>query len=183
MSKTLGISRMAMKTLRRIVRITLLSFGILLGVVVIAVMFLVIYLSEPYIEVTEMRSMSVPQTVEVTWYLSCGRDYYDDENKKHYDPIVPTGGVAPGVGPVMSSGTRFVLVGYPYMALHRNIFTGSVKEQRSERFDVVEWHVVTPYHIWDAEKDIESNKPLGWKSDKSDTQFFAQVDQRRKGGC
>lgn len=173
-----------MKSLRRLVRITLLSFSILFGVVVIANMFVVIYLSEPYIEVTEMRSTSVPQTVEVTWYISCERGYYyDDENKKHYDPMVPTGGVMPGVSPVMSSDTRFVLVGYPYKALRRNIFTGSVNEQRSERFDVVEWHVVTPYPLWDGEKYIESNKPLDWKSDKSDMKYFAQVDQRRKGGC
>jgi len=172
-----------MKTLRRLVRITLLSLGTLFGVVVIAVLFVAIYLSEPFIEVSEMRSASVPQAVKVTWYINCGEDYYEDENEKHYDPQVPNGGVYPVVGPIMSSGTQFVLVGYPYKALRRNIFTGSVNEQRSERFDVVEWHVVTPYIIWDGESDIESNKPLEWKSDKSDAQFFAQLDRSRKGGC
>jgi len=170
---------MVMKTLRRLVRITLFSFSILFGVLAIAVM----YLSEPYIEVTEVRSTSVPQTVEVTWYLNCERDYYDDENKNHYDPVVPIGGVMPGVRPVMSSGTRFVLVGYPYKALRKNIFTGSVNEQRSERFDVVEWRVVTPYTLWDGEKDIEINKPLEWKIDKSVMKSFAKIEQRRKDGC
>lgn len=173
-----------MKSLRRLVRITLLTLGTLFGGVVVAMLFAVIYFSKPYIDVTEVRSMSLPQTVKVTWYISCGDDYYEDENEKHYDPRVPVGGVLPGVdSTVMSSGTRFVLVGYPYKELHRNMFTGSVNEQRSERFDVIEWHIVTPYLIWDGEKDIESNRPLGWKSDNSDARFFAQFDRRRKGGC
>lgn len=174
---------MTIKTPRRLVRIKLLTLSILFGVAFMALLFEVIYLSEPYIEETEMRSTSVPQTVEVTWYVNCGEDYYEDEIKKHYDPRVPIGGVAPVVRPIMSSGTRFVLVGYPYKALRRNIVTGSINERRSERFDVVEWHVVTPYLIWDGEKDVESNKRLEWKGNNSDAQFFAQSDRRRKGGC
>lgn len=172
-----------MEILPRLIRITLLSLGILFGIVINVVLFVVIYFGKPYIAVTEIRSSSEPKTVKVRWYLSCEEEYYEDENEKFYDPQVPVGGVSPGVLPVRSSNTEFVLVGYPYRELHKNIFTGSVNEERSERFDVIEWHVVTPYTTLEGEEYIESNKPLEWTSGKTEVQFFTQFYRSRKGGC
>lgn len=171
-------------TLRKLVRITLFTLGTFFGIVAIAVLSVVIYFSEPHIEVTEIRTTSEPQTVKVRWYLSCEEEFFvDDKNKKFYDPQVPAGGVYPGVGPVMSSDIKFVLVGYPYKERRRNIFTGTVSEQRSERFDVIEWHVVTPYPTLVGDEFVESNKPLGWKSNKSDAKYFSQSDKRHRSGC
>jgi len=80
----------------------------------------------------------------------------------------------------MTPGTRFVLIGYPYTAFNRNRFTGKVDKQRSERFDVIEWHVVPPYIIWDGAKETESNEKVGWKSGEVLPQFVAQVDRSRR---
>jgi hypothetical protein len=172
-----------MNTLRRIVHFTLVALGAIFGVAVIAVLFVVIYFGEPYIQVTEVRSTNEQKTVKVRWYVSCEEEYYVDENEKFYDPQVPVGGVPPGVGPVMFSDTEFVLVGYPYKEIRRNIFTSSVNEQRSTRFDVIEWYVVIPYRTLEGEEYIESYKPIEWKSDKTSPQLFSELDRSRKGGC
>jgi len=172
-----------MKTLRRIVRITLVTLGAIFGVAVTIVIFVVIYFGKPYIQVTEVRSTTEPKMVKVRWYVSCEEEYYVDENEQFYDPQVPVGGAPPGVGPVMFPDTEFVLVGYPYKEIHRNIFTNSVNVQRSERFDVTEWHVVTPYRTFEGEEEIESYKPKEWKSDKTSSRYFSELDRSHKGGC
>ncbi|HEY6095728.1 MAG TPA: hypothetical protein VIU93_12325 [Gallionellaceae bacterium] len=172
-----------MKRLRQIVRITLVTLGAIFGVVVIVVLFAAIYFGEPYIQVTEVRSTAEPRTIKVRWYVSCEEEYYVDESEKLYDPQVPIGGKYPGVAPVMFPDTEFVLVGYPYKELRMNVFTRSVNEQRSKRFDVIAWHVVTPYRTLEGEEDIESYKPIEWKSDKTSPQYFSELDRSQKGGC
>jgi hypothetical protein len=164
---------MSVKALRQIVRIVLLAAGGLVGLAAIAIW-------KPYIEVTEVRATAEPQAVQVTWYLGCEEDYYEDDDKQRYLPQLPVGGEPPAVGPAMTPGTRFLLVGHSYAALHRNLFTGRIDRRRSERFDVIEWHVVPPYFLWNGEKQIESSEPVGWKSEKVPAQFIAQLDRRRK---
>jgi hypothetical protein len=158
---------------RRMALFALLTILVLSSVAALAIW-------KPYIEVTEVRATTTPQTVQVMWYLACEADYYEDDRKQRYLPEVPAGGKEPVVGPFMMSGTQFVLVGYPYMELHRNRFTGQVDQQRSERFDVIEWHVVPPYLIWDGKKEIERNEPAGWKSQEIPARFAAQIDRPRE---
>lgn len=153
------------------------------GVVLAAFAALVIYLSEPLVKVTEMRAASIPQTVGVTWIINCGTTYYIGENEKRYDPQVPNGGLEPVVKPVMYSGTEFVMTGYPYKEIHKNRLTGYEYEIRSERFDVIEWHIVPPYIALQGEDYKETRQPLGWKSENTDPPFISHYERKRQSGC
>ena len=167
--------------MRRVLRGVLLVVGGLLALFAIAILCLFVYIQKPHIEVTEVRATPSPQTVQVMWSLRCEDEYFEDAHGQRYFPNVPVGGRDPYIGPVPTSGTSFVLIGYPYTALNRNRFTGKVEKQRSERFDVIEWHVVTPYFIWDGENEVESNEPVGWKSEEATARFVAQVDRSHQG--
>ena len=164
---------MSPATTRHLIRLSLIAAGVLVSLAAVAVW-------KPYIEVTEVRATATPQTVQAGWYLGCEQDYFEDAEGRRYLLQFPPEGEAPAVGVVMMPGTRFALVGFAYSALRRNRFTGNVEEQRSERFDVIEWHVLPPYFTWDGEKEIERDEPVGWKSASLPAQFIARVDRPRK---
>jgi hypothetical protein len=177
----LGISHVSVKAMRQKFRGMLLVVGGLVCLITIATLCLFVYVQRPHIEVTEVRATPGLQTVQVTWSLQCEDEHFEDDHNQRYSPNIPVGGKEPYIGPVPKSGTSFVLVGYPYMALNRNRFTGKVEKQRSERFDVIEWHVVTPYFIWDGTREVESNEPVGWKIEEATAQFVAQTDRPHRG--
>jgi len=157
---------MSAKSSRQIPRVVEFAAGGLVSLCAIAFLCLFVFVHKPYIEVTEVRATSKPQAVRVSWYLGCEEDYYEDVDKQRYLPWVPIGGEPPVLGPVMKPGTGFMFVGYPYTALYRNRFTGKVETRRSERFDVIEWHVVPP------------NEPAGWKSAEAPAKFTALLERR-----
>jgi len=168
--------------MHQIPRGVLLVVGGLVCLIAIAILWLFVHVQKPHIQVTEVRATPDPQAVQVTWSLRCEDEYFEDDHNQRYLPNIPVGGKEPYIGPVPKSGTSFVLIGYPYMALNRNRFTGKVEKRRSERFDVIEWHVVNPYFIWDGTNEIENNEPIGWKSEAATAQFIAQTE-RPHGGC
>ena len=167
--------------MRPVLRRVLLVIGGLASLFAIAILCRFAYAQKLHIEVIEVRATSEPQAVLVTWFLRCEDEYFEDDHNYRYLPNIPLGGKEPSIGRVAKSGTRFLLIGYPYTELNRNRFTGKVEEQRSERFDVIEWHVVTPYFIWDGANERESNEPVGWKGEEATAQFVAQTDRPRRG--
>ena len=155
--------------------------GGIAGLVATAALFLFVIIWQPYLEVTEVRASSVPQLVEVMWLISCEKDYFESPDKLRYEPQIPVGGEYPYVHPVMHPETRFIFIGYPYRERRRNRFTGNVETVRSERFDVLEWHVLPPYVTSSGDKDVESYEPVGWKSVAVAAHFVARVHRDRKG--
>ena len=103
-----------------------------------------IYLAEPHLRVSEIKSTTTPETLELEWNVRCETSYYQTAAGLKYQPIVPVGGKEVGEGEqpkdfsAIVSGNRFVVVGYPYQSIHRNIFTGNTTKRHSERFDVIE---------------------------------------------
>ena len=150
------------------------------GLVATGALVLVIGIRKPYLEVTEVRA-SASELVEVTWFLSCEEDYFEGPGNLRYQPQLPAGGEYPYVHPVMHAGTRFVFMGYPYTEHRRNRFTGNVETERSERFDLIEWHVLPPYVTSSGDEDMESYEPVGWKSGGASAQFVAQPNRSREG--
>jgi len=142
---------------------------------------LYIHMNEPYLSVTEVRAANTPETVEVAFIVACEDAYFADERFK-YDPLLPDETDLP-TG-IHLSGNRFVFTGYPYKLIRRNIFTGAITERRSERLDVFEWHMVTPYRIWNPETGEEHNSdaPLGWRASSGEPVFVARTPSQT-GGC
>ena len=155
--------------------------GGIAGLVATAALFLFVIIWQPYLEVTEVRASSVPQLVEVMWLISCEKDYFEGPDKLRYEPQIPVGGEYPYVHPVMHAGTRFVFMGYPYTEHRRNRFTGNVETERSERFDLIEWHVLPPYVTSSGDEGMERYEPVGWKSGGASAQFVAQPRRSREG--
>jgi len=154
-----------------------LVVGALVSLTATAILCLYVYLQKPHIAVTEVRAALEPQTVRVMWSLRCEEEYFEDALGQRYLPNIPVGGKEPYVGGVPKSGTGFVFLGYPYTQVLRNRITGHVEKRRSEHFDVIEWHVVTPYFISDGANEIESDEPVGWKSEVAAARFVAQIDR------
>jgi len=150
------------------------------GLVATGALVLVIGIRKPYLEVTEVRA-SASVLVEVTWFLSCEEDYFEGPGNLRYQPQLPAGGEYPYVHPVMHAGTRFVFMGYPYTEHRRNRFTGNVETERSERFDLIEWHVLPPYVTSSGDEGMERYEPVGWKSGGASAQFVAQPRRSREG--
>ena len=155
--------------------------GGIAGLAATAALFLFLIIRKPYLEVTEVRASSVPLLVEVTWFLSCEEDYFEGSGNLRYQPQLPAGGEYPYVHPVMHAGTRFVFMGYPYTEHRRNRFTGNVETERSERFDLIEWHVLPPYVTSSGDEGMERYEPVGWKSGGASAQFVAQPNRSREG--
>lgn len=174
--------------LRRVARFLLLSLGGLVAATAITVLGAVVYFQNAY-EVTEVRTSSEAENVQITWNIVCGDSYYDDVSGRRYLPNVPVGGKNPEDffgGVAMFPGNRVNLTGFRYKALRRNIFTGTVTEEHSERFDVLAWTLVTPYELVDEDGEhvVESNAPIGWKSDVPFPIFGAHAAGRPKSaGC
>jgi hypothetical protein len=177
-----------MTTLRRVARFLLLSLGGLVAAIAIAVLGAFVYFHKPYVEVTEVRASSEAETVQVTWNIGCEDSYYEAVDGRRYLPNVPVGGKNPEDffgGIAMVPGNRLNLTGYRYKALLKNIFTGTVTEGHSERFDVLAWSLVSPYVLRDKDGEhVESNAPIGWKSDMSFPTFGAHATSRpQSAGC
>jgi hypothetical protein len=173
-----------MNVLRRVFRYLLITVGTLLAVASVAYLCLLFYAYKPYIEVTEVRASDQLQTVRITSTMGCEDPHYEADDGRRYMPLVPTDGkdVGDGIG-LFVTGNSFILTGYPYKARLRNIFTGKVVEQHSERFDVVAWNIVVPYRRPGVNgEDIESNEPLGWKSEELNPMFANSV-QKQSSGC
>lgn len=175
-----------MTTFRRVARFLLLTLGGLFAVIAIAVLGAFVYFRKPYLGVTEVRAKE-PESVQVTWNIGCEESYYEAIDGRRYLLIVPAGGKNPEDffgGMAMVPGNRVSLTGYRYKALLRNIFTGTVTEEHSERFDVLAWSIVTPYMLWEENgEQVESDAPIGWKSDERVPTFTTHAGRAQSTGC
>jgi hypothetical protein len=162
--------------IRAVVRWVLLGFGGLVAFCGLALVGLYIYITEPYLSVTEVRLTSTPKTVKLQYIVACEGAFYELGTNVIFDPQLPDG--APELpSEAFLVANTFVFTGYPYKALIRNIVTGRVTESHSRRFDTVEWHLITPYVVWDSEKDEEVTKdaPLGWRASSAQPAFVAMA--------
>ena len=175
---------MALILLRRLVRYLAMSVAVLASLLLVGYACLFLYTTRPYLEVTEVRAASTPQAFIMTWTVNCGEAYYQSDDKRKYWPQAPVGGKIPHDYPqIMWNGNSFVLIGYPYKKLLTNIFTGSKTEEHSERLDLVEWHIVTPYRVVNDKGESQSEEPVEWKNNDPTPSFDVRIDQSQKREC
>lgn len=135
-----------------------------------------VYLSKPYIiEIDEVRTTGKLETVRAYWGRACGEDFLS-EGRPGTKLIltVPEGGITPRETNAVVPGNLFIITGYRYKRVQKNLLNGEVKEIPSQRFDVVKWHVVPPYEAYVDDKDVlikKVNTPLGWKSHELEPNF------------
>jgi hypothetical protein len=156
-----------------------------LAVIVVALLALLIFARKPYLEIEEVRASTQPQTLQVTSAMGCEESYYVAADGRRYIPYVPDGGKELEQDfQVFITGNNFVLTGYPYKTVLRNVFTGAVVEERSERFDVLAWSIIVPYKTQGENgEDLEGSKPLNWKSIDPAPTFAARADRPHSSGC
>src|SRR5262245_57054958 len=77
---------------RRIKPRVLLSISTIVTAFAVAFLALVIFVRKPYVEVTEVRTGVLPETVRVTSRIGCGEAYYAAADGRRYVPIVPSNG-------------------------------------------------------------------------------------------
>lgn len=146
-----------------------------------------IYFAKPYIiEINEVRTTGKLETVHASWGRACGEEFLSEgyEGTK-LRLVVPEGGITPEDTNAIVSDNEFVITGYRYKKIHKNFLTGEIIEKRSQRFDIIKWHAVTPYEVYVKNKDVlteKTNKPLGWQSPESEPKF-ASYSGRKSGGC
>ena len=117
-----------------------------------------VYIINPFIELTKERSGNVLKTIDVIYYNitgdgSCAKLYTYDKNNtgKLIKPVflaLPESLVSPEDTKAAFHDNRFSLTGYEYVYIRRNIVTGSREIIPSFRFDVVSWEIHTPYTLW-----------------------------------
>jgi len=117
-----------------------------------------VYIINPFIELTNERSDNVLKTIDVIYYNitgdgSCAKLYTYEKNNinKLLNPVfpaLPASLVSPEDTKSAFHGNQFSLTGYEYVYVRKNIITGSREIIPSFRFDVVSWETHTPYTLW-----------------------------------
>jgi hypothetical protein len=146
-----------------------------------------VYLNEPHIRVSEVRTTGALETIHVSWGMACGEEFISEiENENtigRLQLVTPEGGEPLEQSVAAVQNNEFVITGYRYTTVRRNIFSNQIKKIAGPRFDVVGWHVVTPYRVHDGNVDTkEVNTPLGWSS-KGLNQKFSLFQGLAKGNC
>jgi hypothetical protein len=172
------------KLLLKLAKFLLIGSLVIISCVTIAAAGAYIYLVKPYEEVTIARAANAPQKIQVIWYRECGESFYQASNDLVYEITVPKSGKTPEDFIDLVPGNSFLITGYPYKELHKNIFTHNITEQHSKHFDTIEWQAITPYMVYTKDNEqIKSNASLAWKSDSQNPIFIAHTEQNSKGGC
>lgn len=146
-----------------------------------------VYLAEPYVAVSEVRTTGNLETVRGIYGRACGEDfisgYEGDRSLGRLALVVQEGGIGPEETDAVVPDNVFEITGYRYKQVRRNLFTGKLEETPSPRFDVVKWHAIPPYRVSDKQANIrQANTPLGWSSTDSAPKFLSSLPSRR-GGC
>jgi len=154
---------------RKIVKNILRTVGYTIAVLAVVWIGFFVYFSKPYIiEIDEVRTTGKIETIRAYWGRACGEDFLSEEDSGiKLALVVPKGGITPGDSNAAIPDNLFIITGYRYKRILKNLLNGEVKEIPSQRFDVVKWHVVPPYEAYvddDNEFIKKVNTPLGWKS-------------------
>ncbi len=150
-------------------------FSLLVGVL--------LYLYKPYVVVDEFRTTGQVETVQITYSHACGKEFFSD-GENRYALVIPKGGKHPLDIPGLYFGSRFNVVGYAYAKESKNYLTGRLSRIRSERFDVVEWNAITPYHIYDLNRENlyrEVTIPIGWVNQNLSPTFILTAKLKSVG--
>lgn len=149
----------------------------------------VLYLIEPHIAVSEVRITDRVETIRGEYGIACEATYMfgykGDEDLGKLKLVLPDGGIDPESTEAAVPGNSFELTGYRYKAIRRNRITRHVDQVSSGRFDLVEWHVITPYNIYSFDEQgnyAQSSTPLGWEG-RDDQLTFAANISRAHHGC
>ncbi len=147
---------------------------------------LVAYLVEPWVIQTEVMATGKRETIQGLYGLACGEEFIeefstDESSLGKLVLVVPEGGIAPEETRAAVKDNLFVLAGYRYKIRRRNVFTGKITETRSPRFDVVAWHVVRPYRVFENGDYKQVNTPLGWTSQNPEALYQPPTASKNRG--
>lgn len=148
---------------------------------------LFVFLSKPWIvNIAENRVTGKLETIRAVWGRDCGEDFLEEERTGlKLSLAVPAGGKTPDQTNAVVPDNEFIITGYRYKLVQKNLLSGEIRQLPSARFDVVAWHVVTPYQAYVDDPDVlikEVNTPLGWHSRVPDPVFIA-YRQTNTGKC
>jgi hypothetical protein len=171
------------KMLKKLFRIVKYMF-VTLTVIVIGGL---VYLYEPHILISEVRTTGALETIHASWGMACGEEFISEIESEHtivrLKLATPEGGEPLEQSVAAVKDNEFVITGYRYTTVRRNIFSGQIEKIAGPRFDVVSWHVVTPYRVHDGNVDTkEVSTPLGWSSNGLN-QKFSVSRELAKGNC
>lgn len=171
------------KILTNILRIT----SYLVAILVMIWSGLFIYFTEPYIiELEEVRTTGKQETIQAYWGRTCGEDFISEgQPGTRLTLVVPENGITPADTHAVVPDNVFIITGYRYKSIQKNILNGDIKEIPSPRVDVISWYAVAPYSIYVDDKDVlikQSTAPLGWQSTEPSPEF-TYIKQAETGGC
>lgn len=163
---------------KKILKKSLRIIAYLMAVLAIVWLGLFIYLSRPWIvNIEESRTTGKLETIRATWGRDCGEDFLAEENSGlKLTLVVPDGGKTPGQTRAAVPDNEFIITGYRYKRVQKNLLSGEVRQLPARRFDVIAWHVVTPYKAYVDDPDVlikEVSTPLGWHSEVPDPAFIS----------
>lgn len=147
-----------------------------------------VYVFEPYVvEVAEIRTTGRLETIYASFGLACGEEFISEDGSQDHEGrlhlVVPEGGKAIEQSDAAVPNNGFVITGYRYKTVRKNILNGRLEEVPSRRIDVVSWHVVSPYQVRDGDGGIrEVTEPLGWRNEDSHPKFSFSM-QPVHGNC
>ena len=146
-----------------------------------------VYLYEPHIVVSEVRTTGALETIQASWGMACGEEFISEIENGHavgkLKLATPEGGEPLEQSIAAVQNNEFVITGYRYTTVRRNVFSEQIEKIAGPRFDVVSWHVVTPYRVHDGNVDTkEVSTPLGWSSNGLNTKFSVPQGLA-KGNC
>lgn len=131
--------------------------AVLLG---LAILFYV-FVMQPYIVLEEVRVSDKPETVAAVYVNITGEPYCtklyrvaSNKGKKTADmnkplfPALPVDIPAPDDDSHAYHDNVFILIGFSYKIVVKNLITGDEKARRSPRFDVTAWKLAPPYTKW-----------------------------------
>ena len=140
---------------------------------------LAIYSLNPFENIIEQRASNNVETIKVIYVNITGNDNcaklykVADSPKEAVFPAYPQVIESIEETKLAYSDNVFILKGYSYNWVTKNSLTGSKVTEKSPRFDVIEWQVITPYTIWTEKTDKDgmvlaekSSEPKKYKIEK-----------------
>lgn len=147
---------------------------LLFGVAMLVVGCVVLYATKPWILVTEVRASAHAEELRVSTAVGCEKEFFTEadssDSSEHLVLCFPKGGVSPWDTKAGLPYNEFVVKGYRYKKIARDLFSGSTEERASRRIDVVQWNAVVPYQVISPDENNYSQpdwKPIGWKVEES----------------
>lgn len=147
-----------------------------------------IYLFEPYIELNRERKSLKPieikvKYINVTGDGSCAKLYRliqknDQKEQLTHEPVfiaLPLNMLSPEESVFAYSDNVFILKGYEYVWVEKNLFTGNRRQFPAARFDVIRWQLVPPYQKW-ISTDTETGSVAYTQSNEPVIQEYSSSD-------